>query len=292
MHRHQRASIPTRRRPDIGTFSLQEVVLIAIATSMLLVALGSLNTVFAGGAHHHPGIVKICHVTRQGEVTPIGIPERAVQRHMSHGDFRPIEFFADRDGDGLGDPSHSEKRCKAPRGFVENADDCDDSDAGVGGPVALFADTDGDGFGDPNASEQACAGIPGLVVDNTDCDDTDAAVNPAAEEIPGNGIDDDCNPDTPDEPQLTCPCEGQSIHGVVWSDEFNAEACFLTTNGYRVEAEQVEMYLTTWVHPVSGDDICTTYGYGGTSQPLTEAELTACNASLLQIAANDGVTCP
>lgn len=50
-------------------------------------------------------------------------------------------------------------------------------------------DMDGDGYGNPPGS--ACAYPEG------DCDDSNAEVNPGMEEIPGNGIDDDCNPWTP-----------------------------------------------------------------------------------------------
>jgi len=52
---------------------------------------------------------------------------------------------------------------------------------------ACATDADGDGFLD-----EGCGGV--------DCDDGDPAINPGAEEIPFNGIDDDCNATTPDEP--------------------------------------------------------------------------------------------
>jgi pathogenesis-related protein 1 len=47
-------------------------------------------------------------------------------------------------------------------------------------------DRDGDGYQNPEAGGQ-------------DCDDDDPSINPGAPEWPGNLIDDDCNPNTPDE---------------------------------------------------------------------------------------------
>ena len=52
-------------------------------------------------------------------------------------------------------------------------------------------DEDGDGYTKYSAA-RGCPN-PGL-----DCNDFVYEINPGATEVTGNGIDDDCNPDTPD----------------------------------------------------------------------------------------------
>jgi hypothetical protein len=73
--------------------------------------------------------------------------------------------------------------------------DCDglvDEDAADA--VVWYADEDGDGFGDPARTELACAPTEATwVTDAGDCEDTLPAVNPAADEVCDNGLDDDCD---------------------------------------------------------------------------------------------------
>lgn len=90
-----------------------------------------------------------------------------------------LQVWADRDGDGWGDPADSWAFCDlVPSGWTYNAEDCDDTDAGQ--PAVYFPDADGDGCGSnvpgmPVAL--SCDGVPDGYADNhDDCDDTDPEV--------------------------------------------------------------------------------------------------------------------
>ncbi|MCA0153958.1 BspA family leucine-rich repeat surface protein [Winogradskyella vincentii] len=74
----------------------------------------------------------------------------------------------------------------------------------------FYADTDGDGFGDLANTIQACTAPSGYVTDSTDCDDNNVLINPGLDEIYCDGIDNDCNPNTPDDPQLP------TVVGIDW----------------------------------------------------------------------------
>ncbi len=107
-----------------------------------------------------------------------------------------VDWRPDVDGDGLGDASVAAvPTCGAPAaaGWVANALDCDDGDALE--PRAGWEDADGDGFG---SGEPLVGCWLSLAAVGGDCDDRDPWVAPGADEVGCNGIDDDCDPGTPD----------------------------------------------------------------------------------------------
>ena len=121
------------------------------------------------------------------------------------GAFGGPDALRDRDGDG----------------FDDTVEDCDDEDADVnpnatevcGGvdddcdtliddadtsldlttATTFYVDADMDGFGDGAQPLQACVQPDGSAENALDCDDASATSNPAAAEICGDGLDNDCS---------------------------------------------------------------------------------------------------
>jgi hypothetical protein len=145
-------------------------------------------------------------------------------------------WYADADTDGFGDPAATLSQCNPPSGYTDVGDDCDDTDPEVhplaeevcdgadndcdgltdaddddiSGLSVWYADTDGDGFGDA-ASEpvQGCEAPGEAWTDNAaDCDDTNASTRPGAEDLCGDGLDNDCNGIPDDGAGLTWGVDG------------------------------------------------------------------------------------
>ncbi|MFH1468615.1 MAG: MopE-related protein [Pseudomonadota bacterium] len=146
-------------------------------------------------------------------------------------------WYADADDDGYGDAASTAPGCTQPRGYVADATDCDDTDAGVSpradercdgvdddcdGAVdeddaidapTWYPDHDLDGHGDDGHTQVGCAQPEGWVAAGDDCDDHDASVHPGADET-CDGEDDDCD-GTVD--------EGDAIDAPTWYADTDAD---------------------------------------------------------------------
>lgn len=94
----------------------------------------------------------------------------------------------------------------------------------------FYVDADGDGYGDTAQPVLTCLDTPpdGFVAESGDCDDNNPALNPGADEIPCNNVDENCN-GMADDPQLPPPtvmhdtiCSGASALLSVASDLDNS----------------------------------------------------------------------
>jgi hypothetical protein len=130
-------------------------------------------------------------------------------------------WYADRDGDGYGDPRVTSFGCDPGSGWLADGSDCDDrdsaihpaasevcdgvdndcdglvddDDSGVGGTTTWYLDYDGDGYGGDLYDTEACEQPSGYAATADDCYDGDADIHPGATEL-CNGSDDDCDGDT------------------------------------------------------------------------------------------------
>ncbi len=152
-------------------------------------------------------------------------------------------WYRDADGDGHGNPSDHVDAVSQPNGYVADATDCDDSSAAVypgASEVAdngidedcdgydvktWYRDADGDGYGNSAVTTLADTQPTGYVADHTDCNDNNPAVHPGATEMPGNGVDEDCDGfDLPDEPNDQSGSPERDAPSVTISSPSNGEA--------------------------------------------------------------------
>jgi hypothetical protein len=121
----------------------------------------------------------------------------------------------DADGDGF---TVADGDCDDSDGTIfPGADEvCDGIDNNCNGEIdeesidalTWYLDADGDGFGDPLVSLEACEAPSGYVANDTDCDDLDGTIYPGAVDIPGDGIDQDCDGI---DSVLSSPCDVEII---------------------------------------------------------------------------------
>ena len=125
-------------------------------------------------------------------------------------------WYIDIDGDGYGGMGFNQVTCTAPSGYVDNDQDCnntnghvhpgadefcnsvdDDCDGTIDEADALdalpwYVDSDADGYGAPQTEEYACFEPIGYTDNDEDCDDAIAQINPDSSEI-YDLIDNDCD---------------------------------------------------------------------------------------------------
>lgn len=116
-------------------------------------------------------------------------------------------FYADHDSDGFGEAATTVSACAAPAGWVADATDCDDYDAGTNPGAGetcdgedddcdalvdedaatdaptWYLDVDSDGFGGLNGTWVSCEAPPGHAATADDCDDNDPFTYPGAAEL-------------------------------------------------------------------------------------------------------------
>lgn len=184
----------------------------------------SLETELSAEDRAAPDRVAICHVNPQGNVSLKFVKADKVQAHLDHGDVLATAYYADSDEDGYGagEPQYG---CEPIEGLVTQAGDCDDTNAAInpGAPevcdnldnncngqvddglpiLTYYEDTDGDGYGINESTFSGCSQPAGYATQGGDCDDSNASIHPGAEEVCGDGVDQDCN--GTDKSCITCP---------------------------------------------------------------------------------------
>ncbi len=130
---------------------------------------------------------------------------------IDDGGIDAVEWFADYDGDGYGDPDDAREACTAPLSHVGNGEDCDDSDPSVNPTAAELCDGLDNDCNYIVPKEEMDYDLDGYVkctidtggwdgpvttghstMSSGDCDGQDISIHPEASEI-CDGKDNDCD---------------------------------------------------------------------------------------------------
>ena len=154
-------------------------------------------------------------------------------------------------------------------------DDCDgtiDESSAVDAST-WYADTDSDGYGDSSSTSVACTQPSTSVSDNTDCDDTDGTTYPAAPEVCGDGVLNDCSATSTDECGPWGAWNLDDALVVVRGDAANDEAG-IDVRGGDVDDDGNDDLLVT-----GADGVFVFYGPVTADKDLSDADLTVDDGS-------------
>jgi hypothetical protein len=142
-------------------------------------------------------------------------------------------LVGDFDGDGF----------SYPEGLNGGEADCNDNDPDEKPGQTWFKDLDNDGYSD-GTTQSSCKRPEGyklereLSASSGDCDEANRDRNPGLTEVACNGVDDDCNPATPDvaAPALISPADGAANVSLTPTLSWTGPAC-ATSYGLQVATD-------------------------------------------------------